>query len=665
MDGVNLMNVFLTAGLGEMAKIAVNELVKALKVDYEESLYDKTSEVLQEFLTSSYKNNAIMHTIVFRGIEKSIFDLYIPLTLKYTVDEVEDEIIVNEDCLSHILMKNKSIIIDNAGMGKSTIVKYLATQIVLNKKGIPIIIELRKLNKGKEILDFIVEQFDLFDKKIELDDLKKLLKAGGFIIFFDGYDEVAEELRQSVTDDIRHFMDVASNNTYILTSREESELSSFSEFHGYSIKPLELEEAFELIKKYDENGEKSKRLIETIEKEANLNVLREFLTNPLLVSLLYKTYVYKEEIPYKKIEFYKQVYEALFNDHDKSKGAYVHPKKSKLDINDFESVLTYLGFLGIKKWRVEYEKEELINDITLSIDNLAGNSPAQHDYFEDIIHAVPLFQKDGNMYRWIHKSFMEYYAAKYICYETGSAKEKILANLGIKEDNIKFMNVLDFCYELDLKTFRKCILFPWLRELIKTHKEVSGFIEEKAPKYKNDERINLVLTYILFYGKAYILPATEHQMNIMNQHNPSRFSEAFAEIEEQLEIVSQESNGNAEKYYSFSGYFIVKKKKIGEAVERLVTMKKIPLIKRISWKEASDEEVIHLEKGVIISVEQLLEHMDKENISAERVLEFLNMLGMQRGPIIDIKSCERLLSEIEKEIKVINTLKKSVFDISL
>lgn len=665
MDSINLMNILFTAGLGEMAKIAVNELVKALKVDYEESLYEKTSEVLQEFLTSSYKNNAIMHTIVFRGVEKSIFDLYIPLTLKCTIDKVEDEIIVNEECLSYIMSRNKNIIIDTAGMGKSTIVKYLATQIVLNKQGIPIIIELRKLNKGKEILSFIEEQFDLFDKKIELSDLKKLLKAGGFIIFFDGYDEVAEELRQAVTDDIRHFMDVASNNTYILTSREESELSSFSDFFGYSIKPLELEEAFELIKKYDENGEKSRRLIETIEKEANLNVLREFLTNPLLVSLLYKTYVYKEEIPYKKIEFYKQVYEALYNDHDKSKGAYVHPKKSKLDINDFESVLTYLGFLGIKKWRVEYEKEELINDIGLSIDNLAGNSPTSQDYFEDITHAVPLFQKDGNMYRWIHKSFMEYYAAKYICYETGSAKEKILENIGLKDDNIKFMNVLDFCYELDLKTFRKCILFPWLKRLIKTHSQVTQFIEENASKYKGDDRINLLLTNILFYGKAYILRATEHQVKIMNQHNPQKYSEVFEELDKQLEIERKERERNVEKYYSFSGYFIVKNKEVGEAVERLVTMKKLPLIEYISWEKRGDEAVIPLERGKFISVEQLLVKMHNKNVSVEKVIAFLEMLGMKRGPLIDAEECKKMLGEIEKEIRVINKLKKSVFDISL
>ena len=116
----------------------------------------------------------------------------------------------------------------------------------------------------------------------------------------------------------------------------------------FKIKPLLPEEAYELIRKYGQNGERAQKLINAIKQEhKNFIVLKEFLVNPL-VSLLYKTYEYKEELPYRKVEFYRQVYEALFNDHDKSKDAYVRPKKCGLPIREFECILRYLAFFQCK-----------------------------------------------------------------------------------------------------------------------------------------------------------------------------------------------------------------------------------------------------------------------------------------------------------------------------
>ena len=80
---MDLKEILLVAGLEEMAKVAVSELVEFFKGAFEKNIFEKTWEPLQDYLMHSYENNALMHTIVFRGIEKNIFDLYIPLTLCY------------------------------------------------------------------------------------------------------------------------------------------------------------------------------------------------------------------------------------------------------------------------------------------------------------------------------------------------------------------------------------------------------------------------------------------------------------------------------------------------------------------------------------------------------------------------------------------------------
>lgn len=245
-----------------------------------------------------------------------------------------------------------------------------------------------------------------------------------------------------------------------------------------------MKEAYDLINRYGQSGERAKKLINVIKQEhKNFTVLTEFLVNPLLVSLLYKTYEYKEELPYRKIEFYRQVYEALFNDHDKSKDAYVRPKKCGLAIREFECVLRYLAFFSMQKWCLEYESvQNLLVDVKESIDIATGiNGVKPEDYVHDLLHAVPIFQKDGGAYRWTHKSFMEYFAAQCICIEMDTnIKEKLLKKMSSCEKGAKYYNILDFYYDMDLKGVRKYVLKPFLEEYIVAHDELKVEVEKKG-----------------------------------------------------------------------------------------------------------------------------------------------------------------------------------------
>lgn len=659
------MSILVTAGLSEMAKTAVKGLLDFFRTDYEESLYEKTYEALQEYLTFSYRSNALMHTIVFRGVEKNIFDLYIPLTLCHEEKEKTRRIVVNENAMEQIMGNCKrNIIIDNAGMGKSTIAKYLATQAVINKSGIPIMVELRKLKKDKSIMAFIEEQFDLFNKKIVIEDLKCMLREGGFIFFFDGYDEVATELRQTVTEDIRYFIERAPENTYILTSREESELSSFGDFFGYTIQPLQMEEAFALIRKYDNNGKNGEELIIKLKEEENLKVLKEFLTNPLLVSLLYKTYMYKGEIPYRKIEFYKQVYEALFNDHDKSKGAYVHPKQSGLDINDFERMLMTLGFLGIKKWQVEYEeKGELIRDIRIGIKNLVGSSPKAQDFLDDMIIAVPLFRKDGSTYRWIHKSFMEYFAAKYICYEMGDRKEILLQNISGRDNSMMYKNMLDFCYEMDLKTFRKAVLVPWLTHVTETEDRVERFLKDNAPEYQEDTKLKRGMLNIWLHSDMAVIKAGEESRRAMERGRGNHIPEKFNEMRSRVDrFFAWQASYTSEKLFIFNG------DKDDDVVKEIAVMKKIPVTadrEEEIYRETLKEMIqrFPLEEEKVYYMDDLVREVYNKREPSNLLADFIQMYGLQNGDIdlIDYELCHNLLEEIQQEIEEMEALNRELF----
>ncbi len=435
----------------------------------EESRAIELEECLSEYLLRCYGKNNIMTTIVFGRLQKTLEDLYIPLTLEEYRNE-DAKWVIDENCYNILDNYSRILIVDMAGMGKSTIVKYFACQGVNLDKCIPIVIELRRLEKNQSILEYIQTQINSLDKKIKIEEIVDILKKGDFVIFFDGYDEIANENKADVIDAIQEFTSKATNTKIVITSREEDDLNSLGEYKCVNIKPVTEEEAYKLIEKYDNNGEISKKLIKRLKEDSSLDVLKEFLENPLLVSLLYKTFEYKEEIPYKKMDFYEQVYAALFNDHDKTKGsAYVHEKRTKLDKYQFEQILRAFGFLALKEDKVEYSDQVIHQLLKQAIERFGWLKISVDDFLYDITHAVPFIQKDGIEYKWVHKSFMEYFASCFICYDNKESEEKYLKTMTTSENSMKFYNVLDFCYEIDTLNFRKYAILPFIETYIEKY----------------------------------------------------------------------------------------------------------------------------------------------------------------------------------------------------
>ena len=284
-----------------------------------------------EYFFRSYKKYSIINTLVFNNSQRLLKDIYIPLTLKQN-SENEKKYKIEEFPLRIVVHYDKVLIMDTAGMGKSTLLKRIFLDVIDRSIGIPVLIELRRLSKDKKIVDEIHEQLNSINKNFNDKLTLELINEGDFVFFFDGFDEIALSERENVTKDIQQFISKAGNNKFFLTSRPESALTSFGDFQQFTIEPLKKKEAFELLKKYDKGGVLSKLLIKKLE-DTELNNIEEFLTNPLLVSLLFTAFEHKQTIPFKKHIFYRQVYDANFESHDLTKGdTFSRDKYSGLDI---------------------------------------------------------------------------------------------------------------------------------------------------------------------------------------------------------------------------------------------------------------------------------------------------------------------------------------------
>ena len=455
----------------------LENLKKRFSLDYNK-YHVPTEEHFSEYFHRTYKRISIVNTLVFNNSQRFLKEIYLPLTLIKKTEKKEFKFKITsfpDDLLNEF---EKVLITDNAGIGKSTLMKKIFLDSIDKKKGIPLLIELRRLTKEKKVIDEIQEQINAIDGDFNNSLLLELLNEGGFIILLDGYDEIPLSDREIVTADIQSFITKASRNKFILTSRPENALKGFGDFQEFKIEPLKKKEAFELLRKYDKQGPVSSLLIKKLEESEMANI-SEFLTNPLLVSLLFTAFQHKQTIPFKKHIFYRQVYDANFESHDLTKGdSYTHDKYSKLEIDDFHRVLRHIGFSCLKdNQRIEFNKDEillLINKAKTFCVDLTFN---ESDFLKDLLSTVPLFSQDGNYFRWAHKSLQEYFAAQFIYLDSKEQQAKILLQLYNNPSLDKFINILDLYYDIDTKTFRSTILYNFLI-LYKTYFN-SSFLDKK------------------------------------------------------------------------------------------------------------------------------------------------------------------------------------------
>ncbi len=446
---------------------------KSAKITSAEFL-NRNKGYFNEYLLRMYNKYSIINTLVFHNSQRLLKEIYVAQTLlKENPSEYHNETAKVDRLPVSLIQKYKKILItDTAGMGKSTIMKRMFIDLIDNcikDVGIPIYIELNRLDKDRTILVEIQEELNSLSKEFDNDLLLSFIQKGGFIFFLDGYDEISIADRDKVTQDIKDFISRANTGNYfIMTSRPEGSLSSFGDFQSFTIQPLSKDEAFELLSKYDLSKKKdlSEKLVKLL-KSGDYDSIDEFLENPLLVSLLFTAYDYNRSIPFEKHRFYGVVFEAYFEKHDLSKPLKSRDKLSGLNFDGFDRILRYIGYDCLIWTGVKFNKDTILNTIRKAKIFCGVSDFSENAILEDLVSTVPLFCREGTDFKWAHKSLLEYFAARFIFCDAKENQDRILTAIYNSEHLDKYINMLDLYYDLDLKGFSKNITLPFCEKFIR------------------------------------------------------------------------------------------------------------------------------------------------------------------------------------------------------
>ena len=169
-----IQEIMVTASIKSLVDNITKELIipkikqfcERLSLEYDKKLIP-TAEHFTEYMLRAYEKYSIVNTLVLRNRIKQLKNIYVPLTLESKENVENTERIKLCGYPKEFFQKNKKLLImDTAGMGKSTIVKRLFLDVIDQGYGIPIFIELRRINETHDLISEIESRISPLQRKV-------------------------------------------------------------------------------------------------------------------------------------------------------------------------------------------------------------------------------------------------------------------------------------------------------------------------------------------------------------------------------------------------------------------------------------------------------------------------------------------------------------------
>lgn len=446
----------------EMAGQVLNkDCLRWLKTAYNKYLVGKAAH-FSDYKEKMQENFEFIRNSAIGNAQRSFEEVFVPLAI---IDETDQAEYAIEAYPRELIRRYSHLIIkDYAGRGKSTLMRKLFV-LAVNAAEYPLFIELRNLNDGTSLIHELLKGLHKINEKFNEDLLRYLLRHEDFVIILDGFDEVDNDRREGVTKEITELVSQAKKSYFIMTSRDEDSLTGFGHFRGFYIKDFTIEQACDLITKYDNEGPVGQRLVTEI-RDGQHQEVAEFLKSPLHTSLFYKVFKDKRGLPYRLHEVCAEIYHHLFNLHDLAKdGSYEHQKKCNLSEQDFAKVLGYIAFYCLKNGCISISR----TDLPVVFDNVrqyyADINIKDDDFLYDMVVSLSLFKDQRQEVSWIHESMCHYFASYYLRMDNSKRRRQALTDLCSSSKLNNYLPMIKMFGELEPIEFRKYMLAALLQKM--------------------------------------------------------------------------------------------------------------------------------------------------------------------------------------------------------
>ena len=191
-------------------------------------------------------------------------------------------------------------------------------------------------------------------------------------------------------------------------------------------------------------------------------------------------YGHSIDIPKKLNVFYSQAYEALFQHHDALKNAFQRERKTNLDIQDFAEILNCFSTLSYDKRDFVFSRITALSYLR-NAKKISNIEFIEENFLDDALKSVCILVEDGLSLTFSHRSFQEYFTAKFIVNSSEEVQQKLLNKYS---KYIYSDSVIELIHEIDSHIIEKFLIVPTIERL------------EKEINYKGNVGITHYLKYL-------------------------------------------------------------------------------------------------------------------------------------------------------------------------
>ena len=325
--------------------------------------------------------------------------------------------------------------------------------------------ELRNLNGTNFcVIEYLLNDLkNNFNVTMTRDLLIELISRGKFTLILDGYDELTKDKVKKINAELRSLEVPFAESSVLITTRPGGEeLEYLSGFTTYQVQSLKLSDAISLVKKlkYDDTVKRS--FLRSLEDQL-FEEHKDFLSNPLLLTIMLMTYRDLAEIPSKMHIFYEQAFDTLYYRHDSSKGMYRREVECQLAIDDFRDILACVSASSYIRGQITLTNTDLIAFIRKAKQtaNIPKLTPSK--YVDDLVQSVCIFLQDGTRYTYNHRSFQEYFAALFLVQIPTEKKIEVYKRFLSREGTDK---ALTLAFEMNQAMVEREFIKPMLKEIL-------------------------------------------------------------------------------------------------------------------------------------------------------------------------------------------------------
>jgi hypothetical protein len=408
------------------------------------------------YLTGMYERHSHAKAFLIRDEPTYLYKFYIPLGVK------KGKRLIQTPGIAELMSGSQYLIISApAGSGKSIFMKHLLLNSLLTKWKVPIFFELRHLNNSDEELEHhIFETLRQGKLDIETELMERALKAGQFVLLLDGYDEVDLDRRPALLKSLLALQAKYTSLNIVVSSRPDTSMEGWPRFSMCTLQPLTVTQAIALIDKLPVEECTKMAFVEDLEKNL-FHRHHSFASNPLLLSIMFLTYGQSLGIPQKLNVFYHQAYEALFDRHDARKGGFKRQRRTSLDVQDFGKVFSGFCVQTYDARAFEFTKTDAVDYVKTACRLVQVRCEAS-DYLLDLRESVALLVDDGLVLTFPHRSFQEYFAAKFVADSSNEVQKGLIQKYStlLRSDNL-----MKLLYEMRPYLVERHYLAPALTHL--------------------------------------------------------------------------------------------------------------------------------------------------------------------------------------------------------